>query len=75
MYFVDDNGMRDSSSDTSESQAIEDFAYKVLEYLWADVAKFDRAGWFDKEIKSLDDLVAEYKKRGLEVFADEVFNK
>lgn len=75
VYFVDDNGMRDSSSDTSESQAIEDFAYKVLEYLWADVAKFDRPGWFDKEIKSLDDLVAEYKKRGLEVFADEVFNK
>lgn len=75
VYFVDNNGMRDITTDISEPQAIEDFAYKVLEYLWADVAKFDRPGWFDKEIKSLDDLVAEYKKRGIEVFADEVFNK
>lgn len=75
VYFVDNNEMRDITTDTSEPQAIEDFAYKVLEYLWADVAKFDRPGWFDKEIKSLDDLVAEYKKRGIEVFADEVFNK
>lgn len=75
VYFVDNNGMRDRTTDLSEPQAIEDFAYKVLEYLWADVAKFNRTEWFDKEIKSLDDLVAEYKKRGIEVFADEVFNK
>ena len=75
VYFVGDNGMRENSSDISDPQAVEDFAYKVLEYLWSDVAKFDRTVWFDKEIKSLDDLVAEYKKHGIEVFADEVFNK
>lgn len=75
VYFVDDKGMRTQISDVSEIQEIEDFAYKVLEYLWADVAKFNRDDWFDKEIKSLDDLVAEYKKRGIEVFADDVFNK
>lgn len=75
VYFVDDKGMRDKISDISESQAIEDFAYKVLEYLWADVAKFDRSGWFDKEIKSLDDLVAEYKERGIEVFNDDIFKQ
>lgn len=75
VYFVDDKGMRDKISDVSESQAIEDFAYKVLEYLWADVTKFDRTGWFDKEIKSLDDLVSEYKVRGIEVFNDEIFKQ
>ena len=55
--------------------AIEDFAYKVLEYLWADVSKFDRSKWFVDGIKSLDDLVNKYKTNGLEVFINDVFKK
>lgn len=48
---------------------------RVLEYLWSDVAKFDRSKWFADGIKSLDELVKEYKEKGLEVFVDGIFNK
>lgn len=81
VYFVDETGMREEKLNKSDPQAIEDFAYKVLEYLWADVAKFDRGNWFVDEIKSLDDLVKEYKdkgnenNRGLEVFVNGIFDK
>lgn len=75
VYFVDEKGMRKETLDASDPKAIEDFAYKVLEYLWDDVAKFDRSSWFDKEIKSLDQLVEEYKKQGIGAFSDGIFNK
>lgn len=75
VYFVDENGMRKETIDTSDSKAIEDFAYKVLEYLWSDVAKFDRSKWFAENIKSLDDLVDEYKNKGIGAFNYDVFNK
>lgn len=75
VYFVDENGMRQEKEDTSDPKAIEDFAYKVLEYLWADVAKFDRSKWFAENIKSLDDLVDEYKTKGIGAFNHDVFNK
>lgn len=75
VYFVDKSGMRKEKLDVSNEQSVEDFAYKVLEYLWDDVAKFQREKWFDKEIKSLDQLVEEYKKRGIEVFGHDIFHK
>lgn len=75
VYFVDENGMRKEKVDTSDPKAVEDFAYKVLEYLWADVAKFDRSKWFAENIKSLDDLVDEYKTNGIGAFNHDVFNK
>lgn len=75
VYFVDENGMRQEKVDVSDPKAIEDFAYKVLEYLWADVAKFDRNKWFADNIKSLDDLVDEYKTNGIGAFNHDVFNK
>lgn len=53
----------------------ERFAYKVLEYLWDDVAKFDRDNWFNSNIKSLDKLVEGYVKSGKEVFKDGIFGK
>lgn len=75
VYFVDENGMRKEKVDASDPEAVNAFAYKVLEYLWSDVAKFDRSKWFADGIKSLDELVKEYKEKGLEVFADGIFNK
>lgn len=75
VYFVDENGMRKEKVDTSDPEAVNAFAYKVLEYLWSDVAKFDRSKWFADGIKSLDELVKEYKEKGLEVFVDGIFNK
>ena len=75
VYFVDENGMRKEKVDASDPEAVNAFAYKVLEYLWSDVAKFDRSKWFVDGIKSLDELVKEYKNKGLEVFVDGIFNK
>lgn len=75
VYFVDENGMRKETVDASDPEAVNAFAYKVLEYLWSDVAKFDRNKWFADGIKSLDELVKEYKEKGLEVFVDGIFNK
>lgn len=75
VYFVDEDGMRKETTETSDSEALNAFAYKVLEYLWSDVAKFDRSKWFDGGIKSLDELVKKYKENGLEVFVDGIFNK
>lgn len=75
VYFVDGKGMRDTKESKADDKDIEEFAYKVLEYLWDDVAKFQRDRWFDDEIKSLDDLVEKFKEKGLGVFKDGVFNK
>ncbi len=80
VYFVKGNLMSDNPIDKDacvedDIKLIEDFAYKVLEYLWSDVAKFDRSKWFADGIKSLDELVKEYKEKGLGVFIDGIFNK
>lgn len=75
VYFVDEKCMRKEKIDASDPQAVEDFAYKVLEYLWSDVAKFNRSSWFEKNVKSLDDLVDEYKTNGIGAFKYDVFNR
>lgn len=80
VYFVDENLMSETPIDKDvrtedDDKHIEDFAYKVLEYLWSDVAKFDRSKWFVDGINSLDELVEKYKENGLEVFVDGIFNK
>lgn len=75
IYFVDEKGMRKDVDGVSNPQEIEDFAYKVLEYLWSDVTKFDRTKWFEEDIKCFDDLVDAYKKNGIGAFKHDVFNK
>ena len=75
VYFVDEKGMREDKLKASSPEDIEAFAYKLLEYLWDDVARFSHSDWFEKEIKSLDQLVGEYKTKGVEVFIDESFRK
>ena len=75
VYFVDEKGMRDSPNIESSEEDINDFAYKFLEYIWDDVARFSRSDWFSKDIKSLDQLVEKYKEIGVEVFNESVRNK
>ena len=58
-YFVDDDLLMDSTDDYSEEK-LKEFAYKVFEYLWADVAKFNRTDWFIGEVKSLDILIYKF---------------
>lgn len=75
VYFVDETGMRKEKVDVSKPEDVEKFAYKVLEYLWDDVSKFDRNPWFNKNIKSLDQLVKEYVNKGIEVFNGDLKKK
>lgn len=75
VYFVNEKLMRKDKDVLAEPEKVEAFAYKVLEYLWSDVAKFDRSRWFEDNIKSLDMLVEEYKSKGIGVFKHGIFNK
>lgn len=73
VYFIDESGMRQEVLDVQTDDEKEEFAYKIFEYLWDDVAKFDRRRWFRGEIKTLDDLIEKYIKEGIKVFNEEVF--
>lgn len=50
------------------------FAYKVLEYLWNDVAKFDRERWFNiSKYKTLDSVIEAWTTgKGEDVFNDDI---
>lgn len=59
-YFVsEDMLLKQGENDTQEKKK-EEFAYKVFEYLWHDVAKFNRDKWFDSSIRSLDELIEKF---------------
>lgn len=70
-YFVEDELLLDSPDDYSDS-ICRDFAYKVLEYIWSDVAKFNRSEWFISEINSLDELIYRYVDDHSNVFVTEL---
>ena len=50
-----------------------DFANKVLEYIWSDVAKFNRKDWFRENIKSFD-VVLE-KRDFNDIFSDSLVGR
>ncbi len=50
----------------------EKFAFKVFDYLWSDVAKFDH-GIFFNPYDTLEDLIAAYQVKGIDVFKPGVF--
>ena len=58
-YFVDPDVLFDTPDEEAE-QKLKEFAYKVFEYLWNDVTKFNRTDWFIEEIKSLDVLIYKF---------------
>lgn len=66
-YFIEKKDLiKDGESATDEQ--VQEFAYKLMEYLWDDVAKFDRSAWFDEDIRTLDELIKAYKEKGTGVF-------
>lgn len=72
VYFVGKNLLFDPSKDYSKDKKdaiTEKFAYKVLEYLWDDVAKYSRDSWFAKAA-TLDELIQSYIEKGGQVFRD-----
>jgi 5-methylcytosine-specific restriction endonuclease McrBC GTP-binding regulatory subunit McrB len=71
-YFVTYNQLVDNGeNDTAKAKK---FAYKVLEYLWNDVAKFDRERWFNtSKYKTLDDVLAAWiNGEGSKVFNSDI---
>lgn len=78
VYFVDETGMTSSVVDHKDvdKEEARKFAYKIMEYLWDDVTKFQRDKWFKDGINSLDKLIDEYMKSGVNgVFKDGVIKK
>lgn len=63
-YFVKEKFLKESSA--------EEFAYKVFDYLWSDVAKLDH-GIFFKSFETLDKLIEAYSKDGVKVFQSGIF--
>ena len=71
-YFVNEELLMNNADDYSEEN-LKEFTYKVFEYLWADVAKFNRIDWFISDIKSLDQLIYKYMNHE-DVFVPELAN-
>lgn len=74
VYFINEDTLCATKEECDDEQKIDKFAYKLFEYLWDDVAKYGHEDWFASDIKTLDDLIEEYKKRGKAVFVDGVLS-
>lgn len=63
-FFVDDTCLLDNASDPRFKEKCENFAYKVISYLWNDVAKLNRNKWFVDDVnggvKTLHDAIAKF---------------
>lgn len=75
VYFISQDSLEETQLDVSDPKKIEEFSYKLFEYLWNDVAKFNLEEWFDKDIKSLDELIDAYNKQGIKVLPRVKFDK
>lgn len=76
VYFVDENGLVEDKVDVKNPKKVKEFSYKVLEYLWDDVARFtEKSKWFNPDIKTLDQLIETYIEKANENKALEVFGK
>lgn len=74
VYFIDENGLVEDKIDVNNPDKVKEFAYKMLEYLWDDVAKFtDKQKWFNNDIKTLDQLIENYEEKAKNNKALEVF--
>lgn len=68
VYFIGEESLCKTQEEALDPVKKKEFAYKLLEYLWDDVAKFVRSDWFNPDIKTLDQLIEEYVKNGESVF-------
>lgn len=80
LYFVDKDLLSKKENEFEEERN-KKFAFKVLEYLWDDVVRYDHSELFDSKIETLDDLVDKFVKLSKEgkestlVFKDDTFNQ
>ena len=59
-----------NQDDPHTKEKKENFAYKIFEYIWNDVAKFNKDRWFDtKQYKTLDSIILAWEQgKGEAVF-------
>ena len=69
-FFVKEKDLLENSTDSTEQKA-KMFAYKVLEYLWADVSKLDHQVIFNPKYTTFEDIVKDFVK-GVVVFNDKL---
>jgi 5-methylcytosine-specific restriction endonuclease McrBC GTP-binding regulatory subunit McrB len=69
-FFVKEKDLLENSADSTEQKA-KMFAYKVLEYLWADVSKLDHQVIFNPRYTTFEDIVKDFAK-GVVVFNDKL---
>lgn len=70
VYFIGKETLSETKEGTANETKKKEFAYKLLEYLWDDVAKYNHSDWFGPDVKTLDQLIEEYMTKGEEVFVD-----
>lgn len=70
VYFIGKETLCKEQTGETDVVKKKEFAYKLLEYLWDDVAKYNHVDWFGPDIKTLDQLIVEYMENGQKVFLD-----
>lgn len=70
VYFIGKETLSKTKEGTTDAVKKKEFAYKLLEYLWDDVAKYNHSDWFGPDMKTLDQLIDDYMTKGQEVFVD-----
>ena len=70
VYFIGKETLSKTQEGTTDATKKKEFAYKLLEYLWDDVAKYNHSDWFGPDVKTLDQLIEDYMTKGQEVFVD-----
>lgn len=75
-YFVTKDCLTETAKVIGDCEAeANNFAYKVLEYLWNDVCKLNPEAMFDiSKNQTLEDLIEDFKKEQLNVFPNIDFN-
>ena len=74
IYFVDKNDLVEKKIDVVDEKKIKDFSYKLLEYLWDDVAKFSEKNKWFKNARTLDELLELYEKNGKKLEGESIFS-
>lgn len=74
VYFVSKNTLKATQNEDYDESKVKDFAYKVLEYLWDDVAKYNRSQWFN-DFKTLDDVIDAFLRLSKDDRSQEIFNE
>lgn len=70
VYFIGKETLCKEQTGETDVVKKKEFAYKLLEYLWDDVAKYNHVDWFGADIKTLDQLIVEYMEIGQKVFVN-----